>query len=64
MDRDFVLRLHRNAKKAMQEAADGVAEEARRTGGVVVVWENGAIRHMTADQLPPPKQPLPSQPSP
>jgi hypothetical protein len=56
--------LFEQAEKAMQEAADGVAEEARRTGGVVVVWENGAIRHLTADQLPPPKQPSPSKPSP
>jgi hypothetical protein len=46
--------LFEQAKKAMQEAADGVADEARRTGGEVVVWEDGAIRHIPADQLSPP----------
>ena len=45
--------LFEQAKKAMQEAADGVAAEARRTGGEVVVWEDGAIRHIPASQLPP-----------
>jgi hypothetical protein len=59
MNHDFVLKLHRNTEKALQEAADGVAEEARRTGGEVVVWEDGAIRYITADQLPPPKKPSP-----
>lgn len=45
--------LFEQAAKAIQEAADGVVEEARRTGGEVVVWENGAIRHIPASQLPP-----------
>jgi hypothetical protein len=44
--------LFLNAKKAIQEAADGVVEEARRTHRVVVVWENGAVRRIPADQLP------------
>jgi hypothetical protein len=52
--------LFQQAEKAMQEAADGVVEEARRTHGVVVVWENGAVRRIPADQLPPAKE----QPSP
>ncbi len=51
--------LLQQAEKAMQEAADGVAEEARQTHGSVVVWEDGAVRHIPADQLPPPKQPSP-----
>jgi hypothetical protein len=51
--------LFEQAEKAMQEAADGVVEEARRTNGVVVVWENGAVRHIRADELPPPKKPSP-----
>ena len=45
--------LFEHAEKAMQEAADGVVEEARRTNGVVVVWEDGAVRRIPADQLPP-----------
>jgi len=45
------------AEKAMQEAADGVVEEARRTHGVVVVWENGEVRRIPADELPPVKKP-------
>jgi hypothetical protein len=39
-------------EKAMQDAADGVVEEAKRTHGTVVVWENGAVRHIPADELP------------
>jgi hypothetical protein len=45
--------LFEEAERAMQEAADKVVEEARRTHGVVVVWENGAVRRIPADQLPP-----------
>lgn len=45
--------LFEQAKMAMQEAADGVADEARRTGGEVVVWQDGAIRHIPASQLLP-----------
>jgi hypothetical protein len=47
--------LFEQAAKAMQEAADKVVEDARRTHGTVVVWENGAVRHIPADQLPPTK---------
>ena len=47
--------LLEQAEKAMQEAADGVVEEARRTGGCVVVWENGAVRRISGNQLPPVK---------
>ena len=42
------------AEKAMQEAADRVVEEARRTNSSVVVWENGAVCCIPADQLPSP----------
>ena len=45
--------LHRLAMIALQKAADGVAEEARRTHGSVIVWENGAVREIPWDQLPP-----------
>jgi hypothetical protein len=46
--------LFSQAKQAMQDAADHVIEEARRTNGEVVVWENGAVRHIPASELPPP----------
>jgi hypothetical protein len=44
--------LFAQAEKAIQEAADRVVEEARRTHGSVVVWENGAVRRIPADELP------------
>ncbi len=47
--------LFKQAEEAMQDAADHVVEEARRTGGSVVVWENGAVRHIPASELPPAK---------
>ena len=56
---DDVQALFRLAEKAMQEAADRVVEEARQTNSSVVVWEDGAVRHIPPDQLPPPKQPSP-----
>ena len=52
--------LFEEAERAMQEAADKVVEEARRTNGTLVVWENGAVRHIRGDELPPAeKQPSP-----
>jgi hypothetical protein len=51
--------LGQQAEKALQAAVKGVIEEARRTNGEVVVWENGAVRHISADQLPPTQQPSP-----
>jgi hypothetical protein len=44
--------LFEQAERAMQEAADGVVEEARRTHRVVVVWEDGTVRRIPAKQLP------------
>ena len=41
------------AEYALQEAARKVAREARRTGGTVVVWQQGAVVEIPADQLPP-----------
>ena len=35
--------LTRQAEKALQAAANGVVEEARRTHGSIIVWENGAV---------------------
>jgi hypothetical protein len=51
--------LFEQAEKAMQDAADRVVEEARRTNSEVVVWENGAVRHIPASELPPAKKPSP-----
>ena len=45
--------LSQQAQNALQEAAQKVAEEARRTGGTVVVWQHGAVVEIPADQLPP-----------
>ncbi len=47
--------LGQQAEKALQEAVKGVVEEARRTNGEVVVWEDGAVRHIPANELPPAK---------
>ena len=52
-------RLLDQAEKPMQEAADRVVENARKTDGTVVVWEDGAVRRIPADQLPETKQPSP-----
>jgi hypothetical protein len=40
------------AEAALREAARKVVEEARRTGGTVVVWRNGRVEEIPADQLP------------
>jgi thymidine phosphorylase len=53
--------LFEQAEKAMQAAADGVVEEARRTHGTIVVWENGAVRHIRADELPEKEPKTPKQ---
>ena len=45
--------LSRQAREALQDAADQVAEEARRTGGTVVVWQHGAVVEIPASDLPP-----------
>ena len=45
--------LGQRAETALREAVKEVVDEARRTNGVVVVWEDGAVRRIPADQLPP-----------
>ncbi|MGA2618058.1 MAG: hypothetical protein ABSF26_10645 [Thermoguttaceae bacterium] len=45
--------LAQQAENALQEAAQKVAAEARRTNGTVVVWQQGAVVEIPADQLPP-----------
>ncbi|MEN6450669.1 MAG: hypothetical protein ABFC96_09275 [Thermoguttaceae bacterium] len=53
--------LSRQAEAALREAVDEVVEEARRMHGTVVVWEDGAVRRIPADQLPPTKSISPSE---
>jgi hypothetical protein len=43
--------IFQQAERAMQDAADRVVEDARRTDGSVVVWEHGAVRRIPANQL-------------
>ena len=47
------LDLGRLAMEAMQAAIDGVIEKAQRENGTLVVWEDGAVRHVPARLLPP-----------
>jgi hypothetical protein len=61
--------LTQRAEEALQEAVNEVIEVARRTHGTLVVWEDGAVRHIPPDQLPPQRKPSPEhtrkqQPSP
>lgn len=46
------LSMMEKAEAALREAARKVHEEARRTGGTVVVWRNGRVEEIPADQLP------------
>ena len=46
------LTISEKAEAALREAARKVHEEARRTGGTVVVWRNGRVEEIPADQLP------------
>jgi hypothetical protein len=39
---------------ALRQAARKVVEEAKRNGTTVVVWENGKVREVPADELPDP----------
>jgi hypothetical protein len=58
MDLD-VSELHKLAERALQEAVNKVIEEARRTDGTLVVWEDGAVKHIRARDLPPTEPPSP-----
>ena len=46
--------LAQRAETALKEAVQKVVQEARRTGATVVVWEDGAVVEIPADQLPSP----------
>ena len=51
------------AEKALQDAVERVIDEARCGQQPLVVWEDGAVRTVTPDQLPP-ARPLSRLPSP
>lgn len=40
------------AEKAFKEAVAEVIEEHRRTGFPIVIWRDGKIVHIPADELP------------
>ena len=46
------LSLPEKAEAALQQAARKVAEEAKRTGATVVVWQDGQVREIPGSQLP------------
>ena len=46
--------LGQQAEAALKEAVQKVAQEARRTGATLVVWQKGAVVEIPADQLPTP----------
>jgi hypothetical protein len=49
--------LAQRAETALKDAVDKVAQEARRSGTTVVVWQQGAVVEIPADQLPAPVAP-------
>ena len=46
--------LGEQAEAALKEAVQKVTQEARRTGATLVVWKQGAVVEIPADQLPTP----------
>ena len=46
--------LGEQAEAALKEAVQKVAQEARRTGAKLVIWQQGAVVEIPADQLPTP----------
>ncbi len=49
--------LTQMAETALKEAVKKVVQEGRRTGGTLVVWQDGAVAEIPADQLPNPAAP-------
>lgn len=45
------LPLPEKAEVALQQAAQKVAEEAKRTGATVIVWQDGQVREVPGSQL-------------
>ena len=48
------MTLSEKADAALLQAARKVVEEAKRMGTSVVVWEDGKVREIPADELPDP----------
>jgi hypothetical protein len=48
------MTLHEKTDAALLQAARKVVEEAKRNGTPVVVWEDGKVREIPADELPDP----------
>jgi hypothetical protein len=48
------MTLEEKSFAALRQAARKVVEEAKRKGTTVVVWENGKVREVPADELPDP----------
>jgi hypothetical protein len=48
------MTLSEKADAALRQAARKVVEEAKRKGTCVVVWENGKVREVPAEELPDP----------
>jgi hypothetical protein len=48
------MTLSEKADAALRQAARKVVEEAKRNGTSVVVWQDGQVREIPADELPDP----------
>lgn len=46
-----VSKLHSGAEKALKEAVHEVIEDHKRTGRPVVIWRNGKVVRIPANQL-------------
>ncbi len=46
-----VSKLHSGAEKALKEAVREVIEDHKRTGRPVVIWRNGKVVRIPANQL-------------
>ena len=44
-------KLQAGAEKALQEAVRGVIEDHKRTGRPLIIWRNGKVAKVPADQL-------------
>ncbi len=45
------VKLQAGAEKALKEAVRGVIEDHKRSGRPVVIWRNGKVVKVPADQL-------------
>ena len=44
-------KLQAGAEKALKEAVRGVIEDHKRTGRPVIIWRNGKVAKVSANQL-------------